>query len=42
MNGFSHREVKIINFLPSNKVEPSDNMGAAAPTVALDKENFLP
>jgi hypothetical protein len=40
LNGFSQREVKKINFLPSDKADPSDDMGPAA--VALDEEYLIP
>jgi hypothetical protein len=42
LNGFSHLEVEVVNFLPSDKADPSNNMGAATSDVALDEEYFLP
>jgi hypothetical protein len=42
LNRFSHREVEVVTFLPSDEAAPSDNMGSATPTVALDKEYLLP
>jgi hypothetical protein len=41
LNGFSHREVEVVNFLPSDEVDPSDNMGATAPLWHLTKNIFF-
>jgi hypothetical protein len=42
LNGFSHREVEAVNFLPSDEAGPSDSMGAITPAAVLDEEYFLP
>jgi hypothetical protein len=42
LDGFFHREVKIINFFSDDKANAADNGGAIVVVMTLDIENFPP